>query len=172
MKEPEKHPPKYAGMITVEAALIVPYIYFVVMAVMYMGFYYLDQAKVYAACDEVMYYASQAIGKGTDVGKGVVDITIRNRIPVYSLSHTYTMECEEITERLNTKLKGKLLLLKGEDLQITITEKYIVVSFAKTAEHKWWEMLNLSQVTFSYQKKVQCADYSNVLRKTDAFTQE
>ena len=157
----------YEGMLTVEAAFIIPIVWFIIMAMLSFGLYFIDQAKVRAACDEVLGYASQAVGKGCDLGNGKVQIETLNRMPLYSFP-SYGKEKQELHQRLQKRLKGKLLFLRPDKIEVTVNHKELKILLSGKALPFGCGWFRKVPFSFSYTSTVQRADYSSILRKTDA----
>lgn len=158
-----------AGMITVEASFLVPFLFFIILAMLYAGLYFLDCAKVYLACDEVLYYAAQSIGKGSDLGQGEIDIQKQNQISIYSFWESNEQEEIEIKKRIQSRLRGKLLLLEMNNIEVKVTSKQVSAELSGNAGSKFWQYFDISFLSFSYQKKVQCANYSDYIRKWEVY---
>ena len=158
-----------AGMITVEASFLVPFLFFVVFAMLYVGLYFVERAKVYLICDEVLYYAAESIGKGSDLGNGRISVKILNNKPVYTISNSYVEEEKEIKKRMEQRFSGRLCLLELNQVEVKVTDKQIQTELSGSASNKFWQQFNIPFLSFTYQKKVQCAVYTDFIRKLEVY---
>ena len=155
---------KNSGMITVEAAFIIPFIWMIIFSMLSVALYFIDQAKVYAACDEVLIYASESVEKGCDLGNGKVDIKRLNRVSPYSFTN-YSGIQKEIKNRFQERLSGKLLFLNPDKIQITVNSRELKIKILADALPPVCRFFLKKSILFEYTSKVQKADYSSFLRK-------
>lgn len=160
------------GMITVEASFLIPFLLFGILAILYIGLYYIDCSKVYCACDEVLYYAAESIGTGSDLGNAKMDIQMLNQKPVYAFKDSFEETENNIRTRIEQQLKGQLLLLELNCIEIQVTAKQVSADITGTAGSKVWNTFDYRGFSFSFQKKVQCANYSDFIRKSEVFSKK
>lgn len=154
---------KEKGMLTVEAAILVPIIFFLIMAMFYIALYYLDEAKVYGSCDEAMEFASQSVGRSKDLTVGSFSMAKRNNGSLYQIN--YTRERKELEQLIQEKLKGRLLLLSLRKVKVSINEYQIQLQIKLQGKTDIWQYLHLGTVTYSYRRRVEMGNYSDWLRK-------
>ncbi len=155
-----------SGMITVEAAAIVPLIFIIIIGMMYLGFYLLDGAKIYSTIDQVAAYAGQSVGRSEDMGIGEYSMKQRNRKDLYKL--TYQKEGQKVEEQLKKELKDSLFLLDIKNIQAAVGKGCIKINVGLNGSAEVWRSLGLNEAQLIYENRTELGDYSQHIRKIAA----
>ncbi len=155
-----------SGMITVEAAVIVPFIFFIIIGMMYLGFYLLDGAKIYSTIDQVAAYAGQSVGRSEDMGIGEYSMKQRNQRSLYKV--TYQKEGRKVEEQLEKELKDSLFLLNIKSIQAAVGMGYIKIDVGLNGSTDVWRSLGLNETQLIYENRTELGDYSQYIRKIAA----
>lgn len=154
---------KNRGSSTVEASLIVPMVLFIILAFVYIGFYFMDIAKIYATSDLVSIYASDSIDKSRNLKIGSCDIKWRNQQNLYSKD---TKEQLQKTQSiLAEQLQSKLVVAKVERAMIKKSGSAMEVEIDHTARRAIWRYFGMESITMKNQSKIEMGDFADALRK-------
>jgi len=118
-----------SGIITVEAALIMPLIVFILFALIYLSFYLHDRCKVQGVIDQTLHKAGLTVKHEADFSTGEVFYEEINNRGVFYLPFADTgTEEDNIRNYLQTKLKSGLFLARIIDLQVDVGKYNITIS--------------------------------------------
>lgn len=144
---------KEKGMVTVEAALIVPFLFFIILAIMYLAFYYMDEAKVWASTDVVLSFAAQSVGRNQSL-----------------LQTNYEQEEKKIAKQLRQELKGRLLLLSLKKTEVTVNSNEIRLQVSLTGKTAIWRYFGLEKVLVKGCCTTEIGNYGNWMRRVQAYS--
>jgi Flp pilus assembly protein TadG len=117
------------GSLTVEAALIMPLVIFMLFALMYITFYLHDRCRIQGAVDKALYKAMLTIKHEADISTGETDYeNINTRGVFYQLFGDTKPDEDQILELINNELKGRLLLVKIKAATVTADKFNITVT--------------------------------------------
>lgn len=122
------------GSFTVEAALIMPIVIFVIVVIIYLTFYLHDICRINVLVDKALYRAQFLIKHDVDFGTGEIHYQdINKRGVFYPIMGDTEKEEKDITNYVSMQLERGLLLanitdittsIKGSDINITV--KFII----------------------------------------------
>ena len=174
---------KAKGSFTIEAALIMPIILFVILAITYLSFYLHDICRINALVDNALYRAQFLIKHEVDFMTSEINYhDINDRGVFYSIFGNAEKEEEDIKEYVAVLLERGLLLahitdinvsVKGSDINISVQIKiklpfkgafnYIGSNEALTVEafgkiHNSTESVRISEVVLDTGSKIKGMD--------------
>lgn len=118
-----------SGIITVEAALIMPMIVFILFALMYLSFYLHDKCRVQGIVDQILHKAELTVKHEADYSTGEIYYeNISNRGVFYLPFGNTTMDEDNIRRYLQMKLESGLFLVKVTDIQVDVGKFNITIS--------------------------------------------
>lgn len=151
------------GSSTVEASMIVPLVLFIILAFVYIGFYFMDVAKIYAISDLVSVYASDSISKSRNLKVGSCDIKWRNQQNLYRKE--FEKQLQETQAILNEQLQLKTVAAKVERVSVKKSGSAIEIETNYTANRAIWRYFGISSIVMRNQSKIELGDFADTLRK-------
>lgn len=116
-----------------EAAFILPTVLFIIIGLIYLGFYLHDRNKIQLVINESLINARNYVQNETDVITGTIDYTtLIGRNILYSLEVNFEDKETIIYNYISNKLRGRLFIAAPESVTINITHYNIniqVISF-------------------------------------------
>lgn len=100
-----------SGSYTVEMALLFPVILFIIVGLIYLGFYMHDQDRVEAVMNDTLLKGRNLIQREADMNTGFIDYeAYYNRGILYSLQDNLQSKEQEIHNYLEEQLKSRLFI--------------------------------------------------------------
>lgn len=110
---------RLSGSLTLEAALVIPMIFFVIIAMLYLSFYLYDLARIQVGVDRIHSRAMYSMNHETDWMTGQIKYEyMNNRGVLYPLSG-YKQEETELEKLLHQELENTLIV-EISDTQVVI----------------------------------------------------
>jgi hypothetical protein len=120
---------RHNGSFTVEAALILPMVIFIILAIIFLTFYLYDVCSIEDVTDKVLHQAALTLKHEANITTGVVDYPkIRNRGVFYLLTGDTEEEEAAIEAYLWQELGRGLFFAKITDIQVTAGKWKVTVS--------------------------------------------
>ncbi|MCR4717133.1 MAG: hypothetical protein K5656_08125 [Lachnospiraceae bacterium] len=149
-------------MNTIENAMIVPFIFLVILAIFELELYMLDVAKVMSFSSMTSSYYSTSIDKSESLS-GEYNIKKRNAAALYLRTH---VEDEmRVLDNFDEDINGKLLLLKSSREEASIMGSRIVLDIKMSANHPLFRRFNISPINYGIKLKTEVSNYADVIRK-------
>jgi hypothetical protein len=121
------------GSYTVEAAFLFPTVLFVIIALIYMGFYLHDKASMNSTINETMLKGKNLLLNDTNMNSGLIDYdTYLKRGVLYSLEDNLGNKKNEIYDYINTELSSGLLIATINQINVTVTYSNITIEVNST----------------------------------------
>ncbi len=128
------------GSYTVEAALIVPFVFFVIIGLLYLGFYMHDKVKIQAILNETAIRGRLLIEKESDIKTGVMNYeAYYKRSIFYSLQKNLIKE-GEIYNYVQLELSRGLFIAKIDTIDIIVTHSNIKIEVIAKMEFPFLEI--------------------------------
>lgn len=119
MKRNDRFNKKIKASLTVEAAFVMPIVFFTIIALMYLAFYLHDRNRIQTVSDLSMQKASMTLKHNADIVTGRVSYQrIGDRGVFYLLSYSSKNADEQIKKYMVKQLSSGLFLLKPEDIEV------------------------------------------------------
>lgn len=116
------------GSYTVEAALILPIIIFIIIGLLYLGFYLHDKVKVQSVIDDTATRGREWIQCETNLETGIMDSSsYRNRSLLYPYFSDYKEKEYEIKTYLMNQLNSGLFILKLDAVTVSASSNRIYI---------------------------------------------
>ena len=163
-----------AGMSTVEAAIIVPFLFFCIITFVYISFYFMDLAKIYASVDTVLVYAAEAVDKsenlkrGCDDTYGLSDLEYRNHNHIFEIIPLKEKDFEELDSYISEQCYQRLLSADCITKKIYQRQEDLVYEGELHAEIKGFSSFGIQPIAFSYKRVVRLGSYADKLREHSA----
>ena len=154
---------KNRGSSTVEASLVVPMVLFIILVFIYVGFYFMDIAKIYAMGDLVSVYASESIDKSRNLKIGSCDIKWRNQQNLYSKDTKEQLQ--KVQSILTEQLQSNLVVAKVDHAMIQKSGSAMEVEIDYVAKRAIWRYFGIESIAMKNQSKIEMGDFADTLRK-------
>lgn len=114
------------GSYTVEAALILPIILFIIIGLLYLGFYLHDKVKIQSIIDDTTTRGRELIQFETDLETGLIDYSnYRNRPFLYPYFADFKEKENKINTYLMKQLSTGLFITKVDSISLSASSKTI-----------------------------------------------
>jgi hypothetical protein len=132
------------GSLTVEAALIMPIVIFIIFAVMYLSFYLHDRCRIQGIVDRTLHKAELTLKHKADFPSGEVKFEDINDRGVFYLFFDNTKNDEEnIGAYLQNELKRGLFFIKINSINVTVNKFGIAISVEAKVPISFFGVTNL-----------------------------
>ncbi len=116
------------GNYTVEAALIFPTILFIIIGLIYLGFYLHDQNRMEAVIHETLLRGRNLMRNEADIQTGLIDYeTYYNRGILYSLQDNTDEKKQEIYNYIRTQLNHGLFIAEINSIDVEVSHTNIEI---------------------------------------------
>lgn len=114
------------GSLTVEAALILPMIFYLLFSLFYLTFYLYDMNRVHGYLDKILYRTSMLVKHESDITSGKIQYTkINQRGVFYVLTGNTEMLEEDIRKYIAEELSDGLFMMRVTDIQAKVEKDKI-----------------------------------------------
>lgn len=128
-KRADKKSHSHPGSFTVEAALILPMVIFIILAIVFLSFYLYDICRIEGVMDRVLHQAALTLKHESNIATGEVDyLKLRDRGVFYLLIGDTNEEEAAIEDYLWQELDKGLFFAKVTDIQVTAGKQKVTVS--------------------------------------------
>lgn len=145
---------EWQGMYTVEASLIVPFLFLIILAFLYLGMFFLEKAYVIAKVNLYVENASQSIYSEGDIVTGKVDKASRYKKSIYE---SYVIDNKKwettIKEQIEKSIKGKLLVFSDPQIVVAISLEMIDVKVKISSTPQIFSYFTNEHIKVAYEKK-------------------
>lgn len=166
----EKRERQLDGMYTLEAAVLVPLIFLVVIVLVYLGLFYLERAYVISRVDVITECAAHSFSKGGEIQTGKWEERSGGAIGVGSDTDVSSKEAKEMVEKsIHTMFDHRLLIFSNVKVETDISMGTIrtKVSLEKiTSILSEWGM---DTDAYCYEKKAGISNGAEWIRRWQAF---
>lgn len=162
------HDLRLRGMITVEAALLVPVIIIAILSLLMVGFYYLDRARISETCERVTVYMSRNLDHPCDLISGSYSWDARNATLAGGVKDS-TFE-KDLEDRISEELSGGLMLLQVQEVDVKNTAGTVKVKVSGYASSGIWKGLHPGRITYRWKTEIDTLQAAEFMRKTGALT--
>ncbi len=116
------------GSYTVEAALVFPIVLFIIVGLIYLGFYMHDKDKIEAVINETLIKSRNLLQNETDMNTGLIDYeTYYKRGILYSLQNNLQDKKEEIYNYIQTQLSKGLFIADINTIDVNVSHTQISI---------------------------------------------
>ncbi len=123
------------GSYTVEAALVFPTVLFIIIGLIYFGFYMHDQNKIEAVINETLLKSRYLIQNETDMGTGLIDYgAYYKRGILYSLQDNLQEKKQGIYNYLKTRLNNGLFIAGISLIEVKVSHSNISIEIKAEME--------------------------------------
>ncbi|MDF2609909.1 MAG: putative rane protein [Lachnospiraceae bacterium] len=147
---------KVKGSYTVEAAFLMPMVLFVTIAVLYLGFYLHDRARVQSIMNDALTNSRSLIQYEADMNTGSIDYAAyRDRDIWYPYFNEFKEKEGGIIAYVTNQFEKGLFLTKLEDAEVTINTFDITINASIRMDFPFFELQQIlvnssQQETISY----------------------
>lgn len=114
--------PVVSGSYTIEAALILPLILFIITALIYLGFYLHDQDRLEAVINETLLIGKNLVRNEAQMDTGFIDYEVYNKRGImYSLQDNLREKREEIYNYLQLQLNKGFFIADIRSVDVTVS---------------------------------------------------
>lgn len=132
---------KVKGSYTVEAALILPLIFFIIIGLIYLGFYVHDSVKIQSIIDETLIKARNLVQRDADISTGTVDYeAYLNRNLLYPYFSDFKDKESEIKTYMLDRLNSGLFIAKPKNINIKVESFDIHIEVEAEMEFPFTQM--------------------------------
>jgi hypothetical protein len=116
------------GSYTVEAALIFPCIFFVIIGLMYLGFYMHDKVRIQAIIDETVIKGRALIRTETNIKTGLLDYeAYYERGIFYFINNDIQEKQNHVYDYIQNQLSRGFFIASVENINVTVTNSNISI---------------------------------------------
>jgi TadE-like protein. len=135
MKRSDRFNKKINASLTVEAAFVMPIVFFTIIALMYLAFYLHDRNRMQTVADLSMQKAGLTLKHNADIVTGRVGYQkIGERGVFYLISHSSKNAEEQIKKYLVNQLSSGLFLLKPEEIEVECNQRKVSAKIVAKSE--------------------------------------
>lgn len=110
------------GSYTIEASLIFPLVLYIIISLIYLGFYLHDIGKVQAIVDECQFRSKGYIAKEVDLTTGSISYSnYMGRSIFYPIDNNFKSKEGQIKNYINTKSKDKLFISSISNIEAKVS---------------------------------------------------
>lgn len=129
------------GSFTVEAAFIFPSVLFIIIALIYMGFYMHDKAKINSDINETLLKGKNLVLYEADINTGLIDYdAYLNRGILYSLEGNMEDYKTEISDYINKSLDNGLFIASINQVEVNVTYSSLSVEINASMKFPFLEI--------------------------------
>lgn len=135
---------KVNGSYTVEAAFLMPIVLFVIIGVLYLGFYLHDKARVHSIMNDALTNSRSLIQYEAGMNTGSIDyVAYRDRDIWYPYFNDFKEKEASIIAYVTNQFEKGLFLTKLEDAEVTIDTFNITINASIRMEFPFVEIQKL-----------------------------
>lgn len=117
------------GSYTIEVVLIMPFILFVITALIYLGFYFHDQNKIEATINETLLLGRNLLRNEVQITTGLINYEAYNKRGIlYSLQDNLEEKQEQIYNYLQSKLSKGFMIADISSIEVTVSHKELSIA--------------------------------------------
>lgn len=120
---------KVRGSYTIEATFIVPIILYIIIGLIYLGFYLHDYGKIHGIIHEGQLRGKNLVGYEVDIDTGIQSYEkYLDRTIFYPLDNDFPEKEEDIKNYIYKRCEGKLLIAKVYDVGVRVGFSNVSIS--------------------------------------------
>ena len=162
------------GSYTVEAALILPIILFIIIGLMYLGFYLHDKVKIQSIINDTSTRGGELIQYEADLETGLIDYDrYQNRSLLYPYFADFSKKEYEIDTYLVERLKRGLFIAKIDSVTVSASSNKIHILVNGHMDIPFREVKQLftdNGLTFSNESTMEIHNTVEFIRIFDVFS--
>jgi len=162
------------GSYTVEAALILPIILFIIIGLLYLGFYLHDKVKIQSVINDISTKGRELIQYEADLKTGLIDYGYyQSRFFFYPYFTDFVEKENNINVYLTEELNKGLFIAKVDSVAVSATLKRIHISVNGHMDIPFIEINQLftnSGLTFSNNNTMEIHNTEEFIRVLDVFS--
>ena len=133
-----------SGSYTVEAALLFPCVLFIVIGLLYLGFYMHDKVRIQSILNQAATKSRALIRNEAAIDSGAINYEeYLQRGFLYFIENDLSLKKEEIANYLENKLNNGLFLAKIETIVVTVTLSNVHMEVSASMQIPFFEVRNL-----------------------------
>ncbi|WP_313133950.1 TadE family protein [Anaerocolumna sp.] len=162
------------GSYTVEAALILPMILFIIAGLLYLGFYLHDKVKIQSVINDISTKGRELIQYEADLKTGLIDYDhYQSRFFLYPYFSDFVEKENNINTYLAEELNRGLFIAKVDSVAVSVTFNRIRISVNGHMDIPFIEVKQLftnSGLTFSDNNTMEIHNTEEFIRVLDVFS--